>query len=91
MKWNGLNRSPISRKPSPARSRELSLRSKLKKILLEECDNLCMDCGGPGDFRGLSLHHIKKLSQGGLTEKGNVTILCGECHDSKHGIVDKNT
>ena len=73
-------------KVSKKQAKELALRSKLKKELLEEqlqdkgfvycvtCNNLHLD------FRGLSLSHIVALSRGGKTERGNLEILCGKCH-----------
>ncbi|KKN60084.1 hypothetical protein LCGC14_0535530 [marine sediment metagenome] len=79
MKWNGLKR--VSNK----QKKEVALRSKLKKELLEEQIaehgfTFCMTCGGPGDWRGLSLSHIIPLSRGGKTERGNVIIECYPDH-----------
>ncbi len=64
-----------------ARRKELAIRSKLKKDLIEESGGLCMTCGTTGDFRGLSLSHITALSRGGKTERGNCEILCYPCHE----------
>ena len=70
-----------------ARRKELALRVKIKKELLEEqvaergytycqtCNNLNLD------FRGLSLSHIIALSRGGKTTRENCLIECYPCHE----------
>jgi len=73
------------RKVSDRQRKELALRSKLKKELIEE-HGVCMACGSKGDFRGLSLHHKIKLSHGGKTEESNLLLLCGKCHSLAHNI-----
>jgi len=67
---------------SPKLRKELALRSKLKKELLEEGDNKCASCGNRDkDWRGLSLSHIVALSRGGKTTRENCEILCYPCHN----------
>ena len=78
------------KKVSKKQKEELALRRKLKAEMLEECDYTCMTCDNLYlDWRGLSMHHKKKLSQGGKTEKSNISILCGHCHDIAHGLIKK--
>lgn len=43
-------------------------------------------CLSPGDWRGLSMHHIKKRSQGGQHTADNLRLQCGKCHSLDHGI-----
>jgi 5-methylcytosine-specific restriction endonuclease McrA len=74
------------------RKEELARRRKLKAELLLECPTddqgrkLCPGCKKLPDFRGLSMHHVRFLSQGGVTLRDNVLILCYSCHNEKHGI-----
>ena len=74
MKRTRLN--PVSKK----QSRELMLRSRLKKELIEEVGNLCMTCGSNGGILGLSLSHKIPLSRGGQTDRNNCLIECDDCH-----------
>lgn len=69
--------------------KELALRGNLKTELLNQYGQRCETCGSQGDFRGIQMHHQKKLSQLGKTDKSNLILLCGVCHDREHGIVDK--
>ena len=75
-----MKKSPIN-KVSAKQKKELALRGRLKKQLLKECNNLCMNCGGTGFPFGLTLSHIVALSRGGKTERGNLEILCLDCHN----------
>ncbi len=84
--WNGLKRTPL-KKVSSKQAKELALRSKLKKDLLEEQIaehgyTFCMTCKTRGDFRGLSLSHIIALSRGGKTTRENCLIECYPCHEA---------
>ena len=45
---------------------------------------VCMRCGKPPDFRGLSKAHKTFKSQGGANTVENVELLCGKCHDDDH-------
>jgi len=80
MKRTRIN--PISLK----QRKELKLRSKLKKELIEEHGAYCQTCGGTGDFRGISLSHIIPLSRGGKTSKENCILEDYSCHSKRHGI-----
>ncbi len=37
------------------------------------------------DFREAEYHHKELFSEGGKTEKDNIMVLCGDCHDLIHG------
>ena len=55
--------------------------------LLERCQGLCEDCGRTGDWRGLSKHEKIFRSRGGdPLDPSNCLMLCGTCHNLKHGI-----
>ena len=75
-----MKRSPIN-KVSSKQMKELALRSRLKKELIEESGYLCMTCGSNGFPLGLSLSHIIPISRGGLTNRENCLIECIPCHD----------
>jgi hypothetical protein len=40
----------------------------------------CPECGMAHDWRGFSIHHKTKRSQGGDESEDNLTWLCGRCH-----------
>lgn len=62
----------------------------LKQELLKRCGGLCESCHKLPDFRGLSKHEKVFRSHGGSpTDINNCEMLCGKCHDAKHGIIDK--
>ena len=42
----------------------------------------CLDCGCSG--AKLDTHHIRPLSKGGTTTKGNLITLCERCHQRRH-------
>ena len=44
--------------------------------------NKCVDCGCSGGK--LDTHHIRALSKGGTTSKGNLITLCERCHKIRH-------
>jgi 5-methylcytosine-specific restriction endonuclease McrA len=83
-------KKPIS-KVSAKQSNELTLRTKIKADLMDKAQGKCMMCGNPPDFRGLHLHHITHLSQGGKTQQDNLLILCAKCHSLEHGIKERNS
>ena len=79
-----MKKTPLNR-VSSKQSKELALRSKLKKQMMDEQVeergySYCMTCDTTGDWRGLSLSHIIALSRGGKTERGNLLIECYPCH-----------
>lgn len=61
---------------------ELQRRRQLKEDLIFDFGNRCMTCGGPGDFRGISLSHIIPLSRGGKTNRNNCLLECYPCHEN---------
>lgn len=76
-----MKRTPL-RKVSKTQSKELALRSRLKKELIEEMEYPhCHTCSTNGDFRGLSLSHVVALSRGGKTTRENCLIECYPCHE----------
>jgi len=87
-------RQPTKIRLTPEYRKELALRSRLKKELIAEMEfPHCMVCKTTGDIRGLSLAHIVPLSRGGKTERGNVEILCYDCHlrfEKKPGLRNNN-
>ena len=89
----GLKRTPLKRKTPLKRSRINPVNKKQAKKnreLARTKSSLVVDrchaCGDLPDFRGLSVHHIKKRSQGGGHEESNLKILCGKCHSKEHGV-----
>ncbi len=55
--------------------------------LLIRSKGRCEQCGGKGDFRGLTKHEIKSRAQGGdPTDENNTILLCGRCHSKVHLI-----
>lgn len=72
---------------SKKQQRELRLRAKIKRELIEEHGYHCMTCNDENtDWRGISLSHIIALSRGGKTDKSNCILECYFCHSKRHGI-----
>jgi 5-methylcytosine-specific restriction endonuclease McrA len=65
---------------------DLLKRKRLKEYLFIKQDGLCAECGQKPDWRGLSLHHLLHLSQGGETNEHNCILICGRCHSKYHRI-----
>ena len=80
-----MKKTPL-RKTSAKRRQEMARESHMRWILGYKQQNRCAECGGSGDFRGLSLSHEIPKSQGGRTTEKNCKLLCGKCHARKHGI-----
>jgi len=59
---------------------------KLRQKVLERAGGLCEVCRGPGDFRGLAIHHKVLRSRGGKDDLDNLILLCGRHHAEAHGI-----
>ena len=59
---------------------------KIRLEVFNRADGLCEVCKSHGDWRGLSMHHIKLRSQGGQHTADNLRLLCGKCHSKNHGI-----
>jgi len=73
---------PISEK----QEQEIYLRIIVREMLMVEQGGKCSECGGRGDWRGLSLSHSVPLARGGKTDTINCKLLCGICHDKRHGL-----
>lgn len=84
-----MKRIPIN-KISKKKSIQKREEYKLTQELLEKSGGLCMMCGQPPDFRGLSKHEIKFRSHGGSpTDINNVILVCGRCHSRFHGVIER--
>lgn len=72
-----MKRTPIKRvgKVGARRARNLA---KWKRE--HPCPEVCPECGMAPDWRGMSVHHKVKRSQGGDESDGNLTWLCARCH-----------
>ncbi len=62
------------------------ITKKMRQKVFDKAGHLCEVCRGPGDFRGLAIHHKIKRSQGGKDELNNLILLCGRHHAREHGI-----
>lgn len=63
---------------------------ELKQQLLERCGGLCENCHQLPDWRGLSKHEKIFRSHGGdPLDPDNCEMLCGRCHNAKHGVYEK--
>lgn len=57
--------------------------------VMERSGGLCEVCHTTGDFRGLSIHHIKPKGIGGTRQMYKVTdllLVCGKHHSERHHI-----
>ncbi len=78
-----MKKSPIKR-ISPEQRKELRLRAKLKKELLEEQIEekgytWCVACGQTKSVAEIQLGHIIKVQVGG-TSRENCKLWCQGCH-----------
>lgn len=81
-----MKRTPI-RRVSKKMARQKVKERDLSQQLLTKCNGLCMRCGNPPDFRGLSKHEVIFRSHGGNPlDENNVILVCGKCHSALHGI-----
>jgi len=71
------------RRVSDKQKVELALRAKIKRELIEEFGERCMECGKSPSWLPLELSHEISLGQGGKTTKENCRILCHKCHAEK--------
>jgi len=62
------------------------ITKKMRQKVLDRAGNLCEVCGGPGDFRGLAIHHRVMRARGGKDQLDNLILLCGRHHSEAHGI-----
>lgn len=62
-------------------------RSRIKNALLDRSEWRCEKCGCKiNDWHDAELHHIIPISMdpGKATDKGNMMILCKDCHKQIH-------
>jgi 5-methylcytosine-specific restriction endonuclease McrA len=78
-------RKPIKQMSEKQKVKNKTL-SEQRKILLSKSDGTCSVCGNLPDFRGLQVHHKIFRSKGGKNNINNLELICGDCHDKKHGI-----
>lgn len=55
------------------------IRKEETRIKREINQGVCHRCGSA---KGLEIHHMIPVSMGGTNDKGNLIILCHECHKS---------
>ena len=77
------------RRISPKHRKELALRVKLKKELIEKQGGKCAHCGKHLTYYNETadsfphLSHKKRLSAGGKTDDKNCSVICAQCHSNE--------
>ncbi len=66
------------------------IKDSVRGAIIERANHLCEKCFSPGDFLGLSIHHIKHKGMGGTStpdvdSEDNLILLCAKCHRKEHG------
>ncbi|MGX5913939.1 HNH endonuclease [Aliidiomarina sp. Khilg15.8] len=57
---------------------------KLRRIVLERDEHLCLSCVAAGIYtQGTHVDHIKPKAQGGDDSMDNLQTLCKTCHEAK--------
>ena len=72
-----MNRSPINPVGKVGRRRAAGTEKWKRE---HPVPMTCPECGMAPDWRGFSIHHKTKRSQGGDESDDNLTWLCGRCH-----------
>lgn len=85
LKRTPLKRRTPLRKVSNKQKAELAKRRKVRAELEVIAGGHCQHCGRLPDWRGLQMHHKKKLSQGGETSVENCELWAAPCHFGKDG------
>jgi 5-methylcytosine-specific restriction endonuclease McrA len=70
----------------------MRLRKSTVDEVLTRAGGLCESCKSPGDWRGLQIDHSVPKKMGGTRHEYSaeeLQVLCGRCHDLKHGIIDR--
>ena len=58
-------------------NKEQALRTEQQHVKREVNEGICYRCGAT---KNLEIHHMIPLAIGGTNDKGNVIILCKNCH-----------
>lgn len=85
MKRTSLKRKTPLRKVSIKQRAELAKHKQVRTELEQQANGHCQKCGRLPDWRGLQMHHKKKLSQGGKTSIVNCELWCAPCHFGPDG------
>lgn len=56
---------------------------KQKENIFDKFNRVCAICGAP-EGKGLHVHHIIPVSQGGTNDESNLMLVCKECHHRIH-------
>jgi 5-methylcytosine-specific restriction endonuclease McrA len=56
-----------------------------RRRLYSERGGVCEACGKRFPMELLELHHIVSRSDGGRDVDENLKLLCGKCHEVRHG------
>jgi len=68
------------------RQHQIEAEKPIRELLVERANGKCEKCGNPPDWTGLHPHEKIFRSRGGKLTLWNSIMLCGDCHDEKHGI-----
>lgn len=70
--------------------REISL--KTRRYVHDRAGHACQLCGWqpehPHSLRGIVIHHIIFVKDGGSNDADNLICLCDACHKQVHGTLD---
>ncbi|WP_202190531.1 HNH endonuclease signature motif containing protein [Bacillus sp. BA3] len=103
MDFNELRRMATditSNGPISTQERKITVRKRalaIKKYALVRSDGKCEACNEPAPFYTpegypfLEVHHLKRLSDGGLDLPENVAAVCPNCHRRVHFSSDGHT
>ena len=77
-----MKKTPL-RRVSKKKQKDLALQTEIREESIAEGNGaLCMTCGKPPDWRGLSFSHKIALGRGGKTTRENcIPFECMICHD----------
>lgn len=71
-------------KKAKNKAKDKEFRDMVKKIY----NYRCIKCGVYDKISRCTLHHLKKVCDGGKTELSNLSCLCRPCHDTWHAIAE---
>lgn len=66
------------------RGESVTHRQRLRLGLWVRANGACEDCGRSGEGVALDLHHLD-YSRYGHEEPSDVTLICRDCHERRHG------